>query len=116
MIQLVPHLKILVCVPPVDFRKQLDGLAAVCRQRLDADPLNGCVYVFRNRSGTMLRLVVHDGVGAWLITRRFSRGRVSFWPSADAALHPLLAHELAVILYQGDPKQAHFAEPWRKLS
>lgn len=73
MIQLVPHLKIRVCVPPVDFRKHLDGLAAVCRHRFDADPLDGCVSAFRNRSGTMLRLLVYDGIGAWLITRRFSR-------------------------------------------
>ena len=117
MIQLVPHLKIRLCVPPVDFRKHLDGLAAICRHRFDADPLDGCVYAFRNRSGTMLRLLVHDGIGAWLITRRFSRGKVSFWPTADeASLHPMLAHELAVILYHGDPKHARFAEPWRKIS
>ena len=62
-------------------------------------------------------VLVHDGVGAWLITRRFSRGKVTFWPSADeTTLHPLLAHELAVMLYNGDPRTARFAEPWRKLS
>src|SRR5438128_254902 len=105
MIPLAPHLKTRVCIPPVDFRKQADGLAALCRSRFSADPLDGCLYVFRNRSGTMLRVLVHDGVGVWLVTRRFSRGKLSFWPAADdATLHPMLAQELSVILYQGDPK------------
>ena len=46
-----------------------------------------------------------------IVTRRFSRGKLSFWPAADdATLHPMLAQELSVILYQGDPKTARFAE------
>ena len=32
MIQITPHMKILVAVEPVDFRKGIDGLAAVCRR------------------------------------------------------------------------------------
>ena len=117
MIQLVPHLKVLVCVPWVDFRNGLDGLASICRQRFQADPLDGAVYVFRNRSGTCVKMIVHDGVGGWLITRRFSRGMLAYWPSADdAVLHPLVAHELSVMLYHGDPSKASFVEPWRKPS
>jgi hypothetical protein len=32
MIQITPHMRILVAVEPVDFRKGIDGLAALCRQ------------------------------------------------------------------------------------
>jgi len=39
MIQLTPQMKIMVAVEPVDFRKGIDGLAAVCRQVIAADPL-----------------------------------------------------------------------------
>lgn len=117
MLQLVPHLKILVCVEPQDFRKGIDGLSGVCRAKLDADPYSGTVFVFRNRGGTCLKLLVHDGTGFWLATRRFSRGRIAFWPTAeDARLHPLTAQELSVLLYAGNPRDARFAEPWRKLS
>ena len=116
VIQLVPHLKVFVCIAPVDFRNGLDGLGGVCRKRFAADPLGGAIYVFRNKSGTCLKMVVHDGVGGWLITRRFSRGKLTFWPSADETeLHPLVAHELAVMLYNGDPAKAEFAPPWRTL-
>jgi len=31
MIQITPHMKILMAVEPVDFRKGIDGLAMLCR-------------------------------------------------------------------------------------
>src|SRR5262249_57619365 len=46
MLQLTPHSRIFVATDPVDFRKGIDGLGAVCRQRLRAHPLDGAVYVF----------------------------------------------------------------------
>lgn len=116
MIQLVPQLRILVAVEPVDFRKGLDSLAALCKQSLDQDPFSGTLFVFRNRAGTSLKLLVHDGVGFWLCVRRFSQGKLVWWPtSAGEKLHPLAAQQLSVLLYHGHPERAHFAEPWRKL-
>jgi len=61
MIQLVPQLKILIACEPVDFRKGIDSLAAVCRARLEQNPFSGTMFVFRNRSGTALKLLVYDG-------------------------------------------------------
>ena len=36
-------------VQPVDFRRGIDGLAAVCKTVLGQDPFEGTVFVFRNR-------------------------------------------------------------------
>ena len=66
MIQLVPQLKVLVACEPVDFRKGIDSLACVCRQQFQLDPFLGTLFVFRNRSGTALKLLVYDGQGFWL--------------------------------------------------
>ncbi|MGE3542169.1 MAG: IS66 family insertion sequence element accessory protein TnpB [Candidatus Tectimicrobiota bacterium] len=57
MVQLTPTSRIFVATEPVDFRTGMDGLAVVCRQRLGANPLEGAVYVFRNRTGTALKLL-----------------------------------------------------------
>ena len=117
MIQLVPQLKVLLAVQPVDFRKGVDILAAVCKERLSQDPLSGAVFVFRNRAATSIKLLIYDGTGYWLCLKRFSQGRISWWPtSTTEMLHPLAAQQLAVLLYQGHPERSHFAEPWRKLS
>lgn len=60
MIQLVPQLRILLACEPVDFRKGIDSLAALCRARLAGEPFDGALFVFRNRQGTALKLLVHD--------------------------------------------------------
>jgi transposase len=39
--------RVLVATQPVDFRKGMDGLAALVRESLGADPYSGVVYVFR---------------------------------------------------------------------
>ena len=48
MIQVTPHMRILLATEPVDFRKGIDGLAGVCRNILDTDPFTGYLFVFVN--------------------------------------------------------------------
>jgi transposase len=116
MIQLVPQLKILLAYEPVDFRKGIDSLVTLCKTRLDQDPFTGALFVFKNRSGTALKLLVYDGQGFWLCLKRFSKGRLHWWPQpSDAPLHPLEAQQLSVLLYNGLPEQAGFADQWRKV-
>ena len=62
MLQLTPQSRIFLATQPVDFRKGIDGLAAVCRQVLGDNPLEGAVYVFRNRAGTALKRLLPIGV------------------------------------------------------
>jgi hypothetical protein len=78
--------------------------------------MSGDLFVFRNRRGTALKMLCYDSRGYWLVTRRFSGGKVRFWPDRpETLLHPMEAHELAVLLYQGLPDQAQFAPVWRPL-
>lgn len=116
MISLLPQLRVLVATDPVDFRRGIDSLAALCRAHLDQDPFSGALFVFRNRRGTSVKLLVYDGIGFWLCLRRFSRGRLRYWPHGDAPLSELAAAELSVVLFQGDPRSADFAPAWRRLA
>src|SRR6266540_1347171 len=63
----------------------------------------------------MLRATLYDGRGYWLCLRRFSRGTIRWWPNADKPLHALQAQELAVLLYNGLPDRADFADEWRSI-
>jgi transposase len=49
MIQIVPQLNILLAYEPDDFRKGIDSLVALCKTRLDQDPISGALFVFRGR-------------------------------------------------------------------
>lgn len=115
MLQLTPTCKVLLAAEPVDFRKGIDGLAAYCKQTLKSDPFTGCLFVFRNRTGTTLKILVYDGQGFWLCTKRLSTGKFKGWPSDKQGLCPMVAQKLAILLWNGYPEQAHLAEDWRKL-
>lgn len=116
MLQLTPQSRIFLAVAPVDFRKGIDGLAAVCRQAFVQNPLDGALYVFRNRTGTALTLLYYDGQGYWLCLKRFSAGRLRWWPHAGAATVRLAARELQVVLWNGYPDQAAMAADWRRVA
>jgi transposase len=66
MIQIVPQMRILVAVAPVDFRKGIDGLARICKEALEADAFSGGLFVFRNRRRTAVKILAYDSQGFWL--------------------------------------------------
>jgi transposase len=116
MLQLTPQSRIFVAIQPVDFRKGIDGLSAVCRQILGENPLEGAVYVFRNRAGTALKLLLYDGQGYWMMMKRLSQGRFAWWPTSVDARVPLSARELLILLWNGDPERAQMARDWRRVA
>jgi len=103
MIHLTAGTKIHLAIKPADFRCGIDGLAAVCRQQLRQDPADGKLFVFINRSKTMIRVLVYDGSGFWLMTKRLSKGKFTGWPQKNQALSMIAATELKILLSGNDP-------------
>ena len=66
--------QIWVAVAPVDMRRGLDGLSAIVQQSLGHAPCAGSAFIFRNRAGNRLRLLLWDGNGVWLCQRRLHQG------------------------------------------
>jgi transposase len=116
MIQVTPHMKIMLAVEPVDFRKGIDGLAAVCRKELQADPFAGQVFIFRNRKATALKILMYDGQGFWLCQKRLSRGRFSWWPKKGVSVHAMAVHELQILLWNGTPDTVQVSSAYRQIS
>lgn len=114
MFQLSPQTRILVAVEPVDGRKGIDGLAALCKQRLAEDPFSGCVFIFRTRGGCSIRLLAYDGQGFWLAQKRLSQGRFKVWPQCHGQTCLLEPHQAHVLLAAGNPAVAG-APVWRSL-
>jgi transposase len=116
MLQLTPQSRVFLACEPADFRRGIDGLAALCRQRLGEDPMGGAIFVFRNRRGTSLKLLCYDGQGFWLCQKRLSQGRLRWWPSTPSACERLSARELQILLWNGNPKAIELAEDWRRVA
>lgn len=119
MISITPHMRILCFTEAVDFRRGLDGLLGICRTRISSvDPFSGVLFLFCNRSRKSIKGVVYDGQGFWLVMKRLSSGRFSFWPtgeSGEAVVSELLSRELSVLLWNGDPRKALMGSDWRKI-
>lgn len=65
---------------PCDMRRSFDGLQALVRQGLGADPLDGSLYVFINRRATQMRVLYFDRSGFCIWSKRLETGRfVSNW-------------------------------------
>jgi len=114
MLQITPQMRILVAVEAVDFRKGIDSLAELCRAKLDADPFSGCMFVFRSRRGTSIKVLVYDGQGFWLAAKRLSKGRFRWWPQSSGAAKLLRVHQAQVLFAAGNP-EIDAAPVWRKV-
>lgn len=115
MIQITPQMRILVAIEAVDGRKGIDSLAQLCQEKLRADPFSGCLFVFRSRRGTSIRILVYDGQGFWLAQKRLSKGRFVWWPSGNQPARVLEAHQAQLLLAAGNP-DAVAAPVWRRVS
>lgn len=108
-------MRILVAVETVDFRKGIDGLVGICRGSLQIDPFSGCLFVFRNRRGTSIKILMYDGQGYWLCQKRMSKGRFKWWPKdVEGALMNLAANQLQTLLWNGEPDKVK-ASLWKKI-
>ena len=115
LIQITPQLRILVAVDAIDGRKGIDSLAQLCREKLDADPFSGCLFIFRSRRGTAIKLLAYDGQGFWLATKRLSKGRFKWWPSGSEPARTLRAHQAQLLLAAANP-DAEAPPVWRQVS
>jgi transposase len=97
MITVPSGVRVLVWSAPVDFRAGMDRLAALVQVTLRLDPFAGDVFVFRSRRQDRVKLILYDGTGLILITKRLETGRFT-WPPVTDGVVRLSALQLSVLL------------------
>ena len=90
--------RILAYNQPVDLRKSIQGLVGVVKSVLGEDPLSGSVFVFLNRRGNYLKLVVWDRTGWCLVAKRLEHGKFRL---PGAALTQELSLQVFQLLLDG---------------
>ena len=58
MISPAGNFRIYLATTPVDFRKGMDGLAAIVQSVFDLDPFSGGIFIFRAKHTNRLKVVV----------------------------------------------------------
>ena len=89
--------RVLMATKPVDFRKGANGLAALIKDEMRADPFNGVVYVFRAKRADRIKLLYWDGTGVVLTAKTLEQG-VFRWPKVQDGAMRLTAVQLTTLL------------------
>jgi len=91
------RLKVYVHREAVDFRKNINGLAALVEQALGLDPFAAALYVFGNRRRDRVKILGWETNGFWLFMKRLEADRF-VWPRADEAVIELTIEQLHWLL------------------
>jgi transposase len=89
--------RVLVATRPVDFRKGMDGLAALVQESLGCDPYSGVIYVLRAKRADRVKLLLWDGSGLMLVSKRLEQGSFR-WPAISDGVMRLTSSQLSALL------------------
>ncbi|GLS46570.1 IS66 family insertion sequence element accessory protein TnpB [Methylobacterium brachythecii] len=98
--------RVMMATRPLDFRKGMDGLAALVRDAMRADPFCGTIYVFRSKRADRAKLLFWDGSGMVLAAKRLEDGKFC-WPRMENGVVRLTAAQLAALLEGLDWRRVH---------
>jgi transposase len=99
----------MVATKPIDFRKGAEGLAALVREEMKANPFSGAVYVFRAKRADRIKLIFWDGTGVCLFAKRLEDGKFR-WPKIEDGVIRLTAAQLSGLLEGLDWRRVHQAK------
>ena len=97
MIAFPAGVRVWLAVGRTDMRRGMTGLALQVQETLKRDPHLGDLFVFRGRSGDLIKIIWHDGLGMSLYAKRLEKGRF-VWPTPTDGVVAISAAQLAYML------------------
>jgi transposase len=97
MIPISSHVRVWPATGHTDMRRGMNSLALQVQEALKRDPHGGDLYVFRGRSGKLIKILRHDGLGMLLYAKRLERGRF-VWPQASDGALVITSAQLSYML------------------
>lgn len=115
MLQLTPQSTIFIYSSHIDFRKGIDGLASVCKQKMAIDPFGGALFVFYNRDRKAMKILAYDGQGFCLFAKRLSNGKFVYRHQTDheQIYKQICYRALNILINNGNPTSANLGSNWR---
>ena len=92
--------RIYVATGATDLRRSIDGLSVLVRDQLQLDPLSGHLFLFRNRRGDRLKILLWDHSGFWVLYKRLERGTFA-WPLNETGASVEMRHRDLLLLLSG---------------
>jgi transposase len=112
MLMLPPSVRIYLARDPVDMRKSFDGLSALVAATLGHDPLSGHLFLFRSRTGHLMKVLYRDRSGWCLFSKRLERGAFR-WPAVRDQAAEIEAGDLACLIDGIDLRSIRRLKRWQ---
>ena len=97
MIPISSGVRVWIATGHTDMRRGMNSLALQAQEALKRDPHGGDLYVFRGKSGKLIKILWHDGLGMSLYAKRLERGRF-IWPQASDGAMVITPAQLSYML------------------
>ncbi|WP_161851830.1 IS66 family insertion sequence element accessory protein TnpB [Bradyrhizobium sp. CCBAU 051011] len=97
MIPIASGVRVWVATGHTDTRRGMNSLALLVQEAFRRDPHGGDIYVFRGKSGKLIKILWHDGLGMSLYAKRLERGRF-LWPSSADGVVTIPPAQLGYLL------------------
>jgi transposase len=97
MIPVASGVRVWIATGHTDMRRGMNTLALQVQEALKRDPNGGDLYVFRGKSGKLIKVLWHDGLGMSLYSKRLERGRF-VWPQASDGAVVITSAQLGYML------------------
>ena len=113
MLSITQRHRIFLAVQPIDFRKGIDGIALLCKNKFSQDPMSGHYFVFHNKRKTDLKILHYDLQRFCLYQKRLSSGKFLHWPKNKSPLLAMSAEQLQLLVQNKDPAKIAFKKSWQ---
>ncbi|NTW37258.1 MAG: IS66 family insertion sequence element accessory protein TnpB [Syntrophobacteraceae bacterium] len=106
MIHLPSHTRVFLALGATDMRKAINGLSLMVEGTLELDPFSGHLFVFSNRSRTIIKMLYWDRNGFCLWQKRLEKHRFK-WPQSREEVMEIRSRELGFLLEGLDLRSVH---------
>jgi transposase len=110
MIPISNQVRVWIATGHTDMRRGMQGLSLLVQEHFQRNPFAGDVYVFRGKSGSLIKAIWHDGLGLSLYSKRLERGRF-IWPAASEGVISVTAAQMSFLLEGIDWRNPQYS--WR---
>ena len=74
MLTLPPSTRIFIAREPIDMRRSFDGLSVAVRSMMQQDPMSGYMFIFLNKTRSLVKALYWDRGGYCLWAKRLEQG------------------------------------------
>lgn len=99
MIGSTRQVRVFAYCAPADLRKGYDGLSGLVRKAMKRDPISGDLYLFINKRRHLAKVLLWDGTGLCIYSKRLERGRFAdLWWRGHTKPIAMTTSELTLLL------------------